>query len=60
MDNSVAIQLQAMQLDYARSLIAQTRAEQPPALPDPGQTQPAPVPAGAILSLSAAAQQLLV
>lgn len=59
MDNSVAIQLQAMQLEYARAAIQQTRAEQPPALPEPGQVQAAPIAAGAILELSAAAQQLL-
>ena len=59
MDNSVGIQLQAMQLNYARDVIAQTKAEQPPALIQPGQTAPAPVPADAILELSAAAQQLL-
>ena len=44
MDNSVAIQLQAMQLNYARDRIAQAQAEQPPALLQPGQTAPAPVP----------------
>jgi hypothetical protein len=59
MDNSVAIQLQAMQLNYARDAIAQTQAAQPPVIPQPGQTAPAPVPADAILELSAAAQQLL-
>ncbi len=59
MDNSVAIQLQAMQLNYARDAIAQTQAAQPPALTQPGQVAPAPLPAAAILDLSAAAQQLL-
>ncbi len=58
MDNSVGIQLQAMQLNYARESIAQARAEQPPALAQPGQATPQPVP-DAILDLSAAAQQLL-
>lgn len=58
MDNSVAIQLQAMQLNYARDAIAQARVEQPPALTQPGQAAPQPVP-DAILDLSAAAQQLL-
>jgi hypothetical protein len=58
MDNSVAIQLQAMQLNYAREAIAQARVEQPPALLEPGQAAPPPVP-DAILELSAAAQRLL-
>ena len=54
----VAIKLQAMQLSSARETLAQARAEQPPALPQPGQTTPPPVP-GAILELSAAAAQLI-
>jgi len=58
MDNSVAIQLQAMQLNYAREAIAQARVEQPPALVEPGELAPQPVP-DAILELSVAAQQLL-
>ena len=57
MDNSVAIQLQAMQLNYARSAIEQTKAEQPPALVQPGQP-PAPV-SDVILDLSLAAQRLI-
>ena len=57
MDNSVAIQLQAMQINYARDVIAQTKVQQPPALPQPGQVAPAPVP-DVILDLSLAAQQL--
>ena len=58
MDNSVAIQLQAMQLNYAREAIAQAQVEQPAALVQPGQVAATPVP-DAILDLSAAKQQLL-
>ena len=57
MDNSVAIQLQAMQLDYARGAVAQAKFEQPSALPQPGQP-PQPV-SDVILDLSAAAQRLI-
>ena len=58
MDNSVAIQLQAMQLNYAREAISQTQAEQPAALVQPGQTGFQPVP-DVILDLSVAAQRLI-
>ncbi len=51
----VALQLQAMQPDYAREALAQARVEQPPAL---AAGTPQPVP-DVILDLSLAAQQLL-
>ena len=56
--NSVAIQLQAMQLNYARDMISQAQAEQPPALVQPGQAAPASSPE-VVLDLTAAAQALM-
>ncbi len=57
-NNSLAIQLQAMQLDYARESIAQAQASQPGV----AGNEPAAIAqqsADVILELSASAQQFL-